>query len=314
MKEIRVDEINNDIVIFAKDRARRPMDKVINENEESIIAEYNKDCPFCQGNEHYTPKSKFKIEDENGWIVRSIDNKFPIVDNSQKSIYGSHEVMIDTYRHNGNFYNMDEDEFYNMLLMYKDRYSNLIKDEKVQYVSIFKNYLRQAGASLNHPHSQIVSISIIPPDIEREINISKQYYIENKRYLYDDIINEEIKEKERVINNSESFLTLVPKSTKYTGEIRIIFKKNIKFENICNKDIRELSIIFKNLFSNLFKVNGNLPFNIFIHSHPKNIEGNYFNVHIHIIPRKYSFGGFELGTGLYVSSIEPKDIANKIKF
>ena len=213
-----------------------------------------------------------------------------------------------------NFYNMDEDEFYNMLLMYKDRYSNLIKDEKVQYVSIFKNYLRQAGASLNHPHSQIVSISIIPPDIEREINISKQYYIENKRYLYDNIINEEIKEKERVINNSESFLTLVPKSTKYTGEIRILFKKNIKFENICNKDIRELSIIFKNLFSNLFKVNGNLPFNIFIHSHPKNIEGNYFNVHIHIIPRKYSFGGFELGTGLYVSSIEPKDIANKIKF
>ena len=285
MKEIRVDEINNDIVIFAKDRARRPMDKVINENEESIIGEYNKDCPFCKGNEHYTPKSKFKIEDENGWIVRSIDNKFPIVDNSQKSIYGSHEVMIDTYRHNGNFYNMDEDEFYNMLLMYKDRYLNLIKDEKVQYVSIFKNYLRQAGASLNHPHSQIVSISIIPPDIEREINISKQYYIENKRYLYDNIINEEIKEKERVINNSESFLTLVPKSTKYTGEIRI-----------------------------LFKVNGNLPFNIFIHSHPKNIEGNYFNVHIHIIPRKYSFGGFELGTGLYVSSIEPKDIANKIKF
>ena len=190
MKEIRVDEINNDIVIFAKDRARRPMDKVINENEESIIGEYNKDCPFCKGNEHYTPKSKFKIEDENGWIVRSIDNKFPIVDNSQKSIYGSHEVMIDTYRHNGNFYNMDEDEFYNMLLMYKDRYSNLIKDEKVQYVSIFKNYLRQAGASLNHPHSQIVSISIIPPDIEREINISKQYYIENKRYLYDNIINE----------------------------------------------------------------------------------------------------------------------------
>ena len=70
------------------------------------------------------------------------------------------------------------------------------------------------------------------------IHISKQYYIENKRYLYDNIINEEIKEKERVINNSESFLTLVPKSTKYTGEIRILFKKNIKFENICNKDIR----------------------------------------------------------------------------
>ncbi|CED94388.1 DUF4931 domain-containing protein [Romboutsia ilealis] len=314
MKEIRIDDINNDIVIFAKDRAKRPMDKVISENEEEIIDEYNKDCPFCRGNEHYTPESRFKIEDENGWTVRSTDNKFPIVDKFQENIYGSHEVMIDTYRHNGNFYNMNEDEFYNMLLMYRDRYSNLIKDEKVQYVSIFKNYLRKAGASLNHPHSQIVSISIIPPDIERELYISKQYYIENKRYLYDDIINEEIREKDRVINNSERFLTVVPRSTKYTGEIRILFKKSIRFENTCNEDIKELSKILKNLFSNLFKVNGNSPFNIFIHSHPKNIKSDYFNVHIHIIPRQHSFGGFELGTGLYVSSIEPKEIADKIKF
>lgn len=314
MKEIRIDDINNDIVIFAKDRSRRPMDKVIKGNEECIIKEYNKSCPFCRGNEDYTLESKFKIEGEKGWIVRSIDNKFPIVDNLQESIYGNHEVMIDTYRHNGNFYNMTEEEFYNMLLMYKDRYSNLIKNKKVQYVSIFKNYLREAGASLNHPHSQIVSLSIIPPDIDREIYISKQYHIKNKRYLYDDIINEEIKIKNRVINNSENFLTIVPKSTKYTGEIRILFKKNIKFEDICNKDIKELSSIFKKLFSNLFKINGNIPFNIFIHSHPKNIELEYFNVHIHIIPRKYRFGGFELSTGIYVSSIEPKDIADKIKF
>ena len=92
-----------------------------------------------------------------------------------------------------------------MLLMYKDRYSNLIKNKKVQYVSIFKNYLREAGASLNHPHSQIVSLSIMPPDIEREIYISKQYYIKNNRYLYDDIINEEINTKKRVINNSKIF-------------------------------------------------------------------------------------------------------------
>ena len=314
MKEIRIDDINNDIVIFAKDRSRRPMDKVIKVNEECIIKEYNKSCPSCRGNEYYTLESKFKIENEKGWIVRSIDNKFPIVDNLQDNIYGNHEVMIDTYRHNGSFYNMTEEEFYNMLLMYKDRYSNLIKNKKVQYVSIFKNYLREAGASLNHPHSQIVSLSIMPPDIEREIYISKQYYIKNNRYLYDDIINEEINTKKRVINNSENFLTIVPKTTKYTGEIRILFKKNIKFEHIRNKDIRELSSIFKRLFSNLFEINGDIPFNIFIHSHPKDIELEYFNVHIHIIPRMYRFGGFELSTGIYVSSIEPKDLADKIKF
>jgi len=313
VKEIRVDDINSDIVIFAKERAERPMDKITSDNE-CLDYEYSKNCPFCRGNEYYTNNSRFEINDKYGWIVRSVDNKYPIVDKLQDNIYGNHEVMIDTYRHNGNFYNMDENEFYNLLLMYRNRYSEFINDEKIKYVSIFKNYLRKAGASLNHPHSQIVSISVVPPDIQKEIEISKKYYIKNKRYLYKDIINEEIKIQERVINDSENFLTIVPKSTKYTGEIRILFKKNIKFENISNKEIRELAKIFKNLFLNLFKVYGNLPFNIFIHSHPKNAEIDYFNVHIHIIPRKNTFGGFELGTGLYVSSIEPKDIAQKIKF
>lgn len=314
MKEIRIDKINNDIVIFAKDRAKRPIDKVSYENEENITKEYNRECPFCRGNEHYTPNSIFEINSDDGWLVRSVDNKFPIVDNLQDDIYGNHEVMIDTHRHDGNFYNMNDDEFYNMLLMYKDRYSSLIKDEKIEYVTIFKNYLRKAGASLNHPHSQIVSLSIVPPDIENEYKIAKKYYIENRRYLYKDIIKKEIEEDERIVNNSENFLTLVPKSTKYTGEVRILFKRNIKFEDIDKKELKELAIILRKLFAKLFDVNGYLPFNIFLHTHPKNVESELFNIHIHIIPRKYSYGGFELSTGLYVSSIEPRDIASKIKF
>ena len=182
MKEIRVDDINSDIVIFAKERAKRPMDKIISDDE-FLNCEYSKDCPFCRGNERYTNNSRFEVNDKYGWIVRSIDNKYPIVDKLQDNIYGNHEVMIDTYRHNGNFYNMNENEFYNLFLMYKNRYSEFINDEKVKYVSIFKNYLRKAGASLNHPHSQIVSISVVPPDIQKEIEISKKYYIKNKRYF-----------------------------------------------------------------------------------------------------------------------------------
>ena len=70
------------------------MDKVISENEEEIIDEYNKDCPFCRGNEHYTPESRFKIEDENGWTVRSTDNKFPIVDKFQELIHKKEKNKI----------------------------------------------------------------------------------------------------------------------------------------------------------------------------------------------------------------------------
>ncbi len=138
MKEIRIDNINNDIVIVAKDRSKRPMDKAATQIEEEITLAYEKECVFCRGNESHTTNERFKIEDGIGWLVKSVDNKFPIVDSLPGEIYGFHEVMIDTYRHNGSFYDMSEDEFENLFIMYKDRYTALMCDEKIEYVSIFK--------------------------------------------------------------------------------------------------------------------------------------------------------------------------------
>ncbi|RDY24723.1 DUF4931 domain-containing protein [Romboutsia maritimum] len=315
MKEIRIDSVNNDMIVFAKDRSKRPIDVVITQTEKEVSKEYEKKCPFCRGNEELSTKETFKIQEKNDWVVKSIYNKFPILDGVGKEIYGIHEVMIDTYRHNGNFYNMTEEEFKNLFVMYKNRYKNLINDNNVEYVSIFKNFLRKSGASLEHPHSQIISLSIIPPDIENEIAISKKYYMDKHKSLYDDIIKDEIQHKKRVIYNGKRFLVIVPYASKYSGEVRILFKEKIKFENIKDEDIYELSYIFMKLFKNLYRDKGYTPFNLCIHTHPKNIEQeNYFNVHMHIIPRKYSFGGFELGTGVYVSSTNPEELAKKLKF
>ncbi|MGL6105948.1 galactose-1-phosphate uridylyltransferase [Romboutsia sp.] len=315
MKEVRIDWINNDMVIVATDRAKRPKDNHLMEYEIQVNKEYEVECPFCRGNEKKTPKDTFKIEDENGWIVRSTNNKFPIVDDIPGDIYGIHEVMIDTYRHNGSFYNMSKVEFENLFKMYKDRYENLIKDTKIKYVSVFKNFLSKAGASLDHPHSQIISLSIIPPEIENEISIAKEYYDKNNSCIYLDVIDNEIKFEKRIVHNNDKFLVIVPYVTKYTGEIRVILKEKIRFEELNDIHIKELSSMFNKLFKNLYKVNGYSPFNLCIHTHPINIESEkYFNLHMHIYPRKYSFGGFELGSGIYVSSINPDEFAQKIRF
>ncbi len=315
MKEIRIDTITNDIIIVAKDRSNRPIDKILNKEEIEVLNEYDSKCPFCRGNEDSSETEKFKITDKNDWLVRSVDNKFPIVDDLSNQIYGQHEVMIDTYRHNGNFYNMNKDEYINLFKMYQNRYKELIKDENIEYISIFKNFLRKSGASLTHPHSQILSLSIIPPDIEKEIEIAKKYYDKNNTCLYKDTIKDEIEYGKRVIYNGEEFLLIIPYATKYSGEVRVLFKEKIRFENLDNHHIEELSYIFENLFKNLYAERGYCPFNIYIHTYPKNIECDmYFNTHIHIVPRKFSFGGFELSTGMYVSSINEEEFANKLRF
>lgn len=315
MKEIRIDWMNNDRVILAEDRSKRPMDNAKCEDDKEITEEYEPKCPFCRGNESSTPNETFKIDKNNQWVARSTNNKYPIVDNKSQDIYGLHEVMIDTYRHNGNFYNMSEEEFKNMFRMYKHRYNEFVKEENVEYVSIFKNFLRRGGASLDHPHSQIISISLVPPDVQNELMVAKDYYNTNKSCLYDDIIKNEIKHNERVVNDSSKFLVIVPYTTRYTGEVRILFKEKIRFEDMDNIHIDELSKIFSKLFKNLYNEDGYSPFNIYIHTHPVNIEcDKYFNAHIHIVPRKYSYGGFELSTGMYVSSIKPEEFTQKIKF
>ncbi|WP_315165865.1 galactose-1-phosphate uridylyltransferase [Metaclostridioides mangenotii] len=310
MKELRRDKITDDLIIFAADRIKRPHDKSshqIEETEEMGI--HNEWCPFCRGNEKYTTEPTFEISRDLEWYVKSVYNKFPIIDESSSQIFGKHEVMVDTYRHNGSFYNMAEEEFEDMFIMFKNRYKSLIQEEKVEYVNIFKNFLRKAGASLMHPHSQIMSMSLVPPEVQNELNIALKYYKENARSLYSDIIKEELELENRVVYNGNSFLVIVPYATKYSGEVRVIFKDNIKFENLTDGDIKELSDTFKKLFENIYEMNGYMPFNLCFHTHPKNIDTEaYFNAHIHIIPRRFNFGGFELGADVHVSSIDAEEL------
>lgn len=314
MKELRIDPINKDMIVFAENRSKRPMDKCNKDMNKNSINGYKKDCPFCVGNEEQCELETFRLGNDKEWYVKSVYNRYPIIDDSSEEIYGLHEVMIDTNRHDGSFYNMTEIEFEYLFIMYKNRYTELKNKKNVEYVSIFKNYLRQAGASLEHPHSQIVTLPFIPPEIQNEIHISKEYFDMNNKCLYEGMINEEIELGERVVYNGTNFIAIVPSATKYTGEIRILFKNKISLDEISEIEIKELSSLFKNLFKKIHYVEGDMPFNIYIHTYPANLDcKKYFNTHIHIIPRKYSFGGFELGTGVYVSSRKPEDIAEKLK-
>lgn len=313
MREVRLDVFTNNMSIIVKDREKRPMDTTKNEDYIKFENIYEKTCPFCRGNEAYTTDTTFEIKDAYGWISKSVYNKYPILDVDCKELYGIHEVIIDTYRHNGNFYNMSEEEFYNMFKIYQNRYKNLIEDDKVKYVSIFKNFLNKAGASLNHPHSQIISMSIIPKDILNEVNILENYYINKKENLYYKTIKEEIKLKERVVYNGDKFIALIPYASMYSGEIRIICKDSTKFEYLGEDNIKELSKIFKALFKKIYNVCGYIPFNLCMHAHPKYIKDEkLFNIHFHIVPRKYNFGGFEIGNGVYVSSKAPEDFAKEL--
>lgn len=327
MSEIREDLFTNRKVIIAKERANRPMDLETHKNKDKIdIEKHSIKCPFCYGNEHITPKEIEDICEDEEWKIRVVPNKYPILNDNKENFkevefYGSdnisgyHEVVIEINRHDGSFFNMSENEFYNYITILKRRYQYLKNKEGVKYITLFKNYLKNAGASLEHPHSQILTLPLIPTYIEKEMNNAKKYFKNNHISLHEAIINHEKDQEIRIINECEHFIILAPYASFYNYEVEIICKDIKRFENICESEIRELSKIMKKLFENMYNVIGNFAFNMYIHTHP--IEENEIDVykwHIHIAPRIAYQAGFELSTGIYVNAVPPENAAKLIRW
>lgn len=317
MKEMRRDQITGDLIIYSSYRNKRPHDTVkINKKEEDEGKINSDKCPFCRGNEHLNDIPTYLIEEDGEWIAKSVKNKFPIIDLETEHIFGEHEVVVETYRHNGSYYNMSLQEFSNVFDMYIDRYKGLSSRSGIEYINIFKNSLRDAGASLMHPHSQIVSFNLIPAEIIKELKVARSYMEHHHENLYDHIVESEISHAKRLVYNGEKFLVFIPQATRYNGEIRIICKEEKKIDQWSQDEIGEISYIYKKLFKKWEEYNdGEIAFNVIIHTYP--LSGDYddvFRTHFHIIPRKFNFGGFELSTNLFVCGTDPEELAASLKF
>lgn len=314
MSKLIKNSLSGKLIIFNNERNKRKNDFLKND-EDKFLKDYEPNCPLCLGNEYMTPKETFFINDDNDWVVRSIPNKYPILTYEEdkyygsEHIYGNHEVIIESNKHSKSFYNSNDKEFYLVLSMYLDRYKALNK-KNIKYISIFKNYLQKAGASLEHSHSQIISMSVIPPIILKEIKNSNDFYKENNICFFDH------KEKyNNIVLDNENFYAYVPGDSPYSLEVDIVSKNKCKFEDITKHEMQSLSEMMMKLFSKLYDLEGQSPFNMYLHTFPVNNKNlsRHYKYHFHIIQRNWFFGGFELSTGIHVNSMNLHEFIKKIK-
>lgn len=316
MSEIRKNIFNSREVVIADKRTSRPND----------FKDGNNVCPFCYGNEDMTPKTKDEIIKDGKWIVRAIDNLYPIYDEHNvyvnkisdlevklKSV-GSHEVIIDTNNHEHNFYNMKLIEFNALIEMYVRRYKKLLNEEHTKYVSIVKNFGAKAAASRAHSHSQIISFPFVPNVNMIELNNAHEYYSKHGKSIYSDFISKELMNDERVISDGKYFITLATYAAEFHYQTEIICKNSTRFEDMTDSMKQELAFILFSLFRNYSKIYSEFPFNMFFHTHPKECDRDEYNFHLHICPRVNNHGGIELSSGVYILGIKPEDFAKKLKF
>lgn len=278
------------------------MNNVRDERRSDFSRECTEECPFCPGRKEMMEYCRYEEVIDGKWVVRSIDNKYPALicdeerHNSGEIDYGKHEVMIETPNHFKSFFKFDEKEFKYILKMYKSRFVDLENEKMARSVIIYKNHLKSAGASKLHSHSQILSMSFIPPELEREMEMVRKGVFTRE---------------ENILLESENFISFIPVDSYLSGEIMIKNKKNSRFNTISMDEIEELAGVFKDIFKKICKVYGEIPFNVYLHSLPEEVELEKFRWHLHVVPRKGKFGGFEFGTGLYINSLDVRKMYEK---
>jgi UDPglucose--hexose-1-phosphate uridylyltransferase len=325
MSELRRDPINGRWVIISSERAKRPFafTKTIQKEEKETS------CPLCPGNEDKTPPEITAIrepgsqKDQPGWKIRVVPNKFPAlrIENELEkegegmydkiSGFGAHEVIIESPNHKDLPSTISIPQFKNILLMFRERILDLKKDTRFKYIMIFKNQGEGAGASLSHPHTQLIALPVIPKSIVEELRGSKEYYGYKERCIFCDIIRQEIFQGVRIVSENNGFISIAPFASRYPFETWILPKKhNSTYENMDEVQYQHLAEIFSDTLKRLDRAVNYPPYNYILHTSPlkENVE-EYYHWHFEIMPRIIRTAGFERGSGFFINPTAPEDAA-----
>ncbi|MCK4935774.1 MAG: galactose-1-phosphate uridylyltransferase [Elusimicrobiales bacterium] len=321
MPEIRRDPVSGRWTIVASTRNERPSDFASGK-----ISESKKNCPFCPGNEDQTPKEIYSVKSskENNWRLRVVPNKYPALVPSldaecleSEGLYrkmegsGVHEVIIETPDHFRQLHEMDEDDISEVFKCFASRIREIKKDKKIKYVMIFKNYGRHAGASLAHPHSQLIAMPMVPMRVANELEGAQTYFSQNSRCVFCDIIREEMAFKKRIIEENDFFIAINPYASRFTFETWILPKKHLShLEETPEEYLKNLSGVLKATLQKINHSLGETAYNILIHTMPAQEDSSpFYHWHIEIMPKFSHMAGFEWGTGFYINTVSPEKAA-----
>jgi len=330
MSELRQDPTTREWVIIAPERAKRPQ-QAPKPRRVDRLPDWDGSCPFCPGNESQTPPEVFRLplsDKASAWEVRVIPNRFAalmpdgdITRREDGRIFhkmdgiGAHEVIIETPSHSIPTALMSYEQVEKVLIAYQERYNALKKNRQLKFITIFKNHGQASGTSLIHPHSQLVATPILAPYYHRRLDVAVGYYADVGKCLYCDLLSEELGKEERIVAQTKEFVVFHPYASRAPWETWIIPKRHCaSFGLFPDEHFTELARVLKGTLLCLYRGLDNPAFNYMVNTTITEDEENpYYHWHIRIVPRLNLIAGFEMGSGIYISTALPEETASRMK-
>ncbi|HZX35366.1 MAG: galactose-1-phosphate uridylyltransferase [Deltaproteobacteria bacterium] len=329
MPELRKDPIIGRWVIISTERGKRPSEFIV--APPPVKAGF---CPFCHGSEGTTPPEimAYRTTDSKpnteGWHIRVVPNKYPAlkiegdIGKAGEGLYdkmngvGAHEVIIESPNHKDTLSTISVKQFEEVLWAYRDRIVDLKRDVRLRYALIFKNHGEAAGASLEHSHSQLIALPIVPKRVAEELDGSLEYFSYKERCVFCDIVRQEIMQGIRVVTENQDFLAVTPYAPKAPFEVWILPKfHESNFENSQKHHYENLASLFSDVLKRMDKVL-NLPaYNFILHTAPirNGVSLQHYHWHFEIMPKLTKIAGFEWGSGFYITPTSPEEAASFLR-
>ena len=324
MPELRQNLATKEWVIIATERAKRP-DQFIEQTKGALLENYptlDPTCPFCCGNE------ELDLEVERWpltgpWQTRVVQNKYPALDNEGElsrtfdgvnrwiSGVGRHELVIEHPHHNTTWPLMTPEEIEHGLQSFHRRGWEMLEDPRIEQIIFFKNHGKRAGASLIHPHSQIISLPIVPHHIRRRNDEARQYFDDQGQNVFQVMLDDELKQKERLLTVSDHFVAFIPYAAPGPFHIWIIPRQqSVSFLYTQPDEMTDLAYLLHDVLRRLYFGLRDPNYNLVIRSSPvKELGNSYLQWFVTIAPRLSHTAGFELGSGMFINTALPEESA-----
>ena len=322
MPELRQDPVSGHWVILAKKRAQRPHDFVAAPRRLK-----SGPCPFCEGHEHQTPgellayRTPGSQADAPGWRVRVVPNKFPAVESTaciEASIanaaalagIGAHEVIVESPQHKVSLTELAETAAAEVFACYRERLLATRLDERLKCAVLFKNVGADAGASIEHVHSQLVTLPLVPRVLLDELSGARTYFDQVGRCIFCAMLDEAAAQQ-RLVLADDHFMAVCPIAPRFAYETWILPRVHrAQFEACSAAEVQQAGLFVRRTLEKIEAVLDQQAYNYIIHTAPFDMpRAAHYHWHIEILPRVTSIAGFECGSGMYINAVAPEEAA-----
>jgi UDPglucose--hexose-1-phosphate uridylyltransferase len=263
-----------------------------------------------------------------GWSLRVVPNQFPVLrvegtlDRQGEGLFdkmngiGAHEVIIETPRHDESLATMSDAAVEQVLWACRERVQDLRRDLRFRYIIIFKNHGAAAGSSVEHSHTQLIALPIVPREVRDEVDGARGHYLLKERCVFCDVLRQDMHDGRRMIAETSDMIALSPYAPRFPFETWILPRRHQShFEDAPRQEVASLARLLADVLRRMNRVLRNPPYNLLIHSAPlgEAAATDFYHWHVEVIPKLTKVAGFEWATGFYVNPTAPEEASQVLR-